>query len=396
MRKPGLATFLREYWRPMAAFVVCFSIVLVILFYRLDGLTNGYSAIELSIQDGATSIENIVNNPINIVPKIIQYTTLKLDLNSLYIHRIANVLLGLLIAGCMYLIIKNWHTTRIAIIGTMLLVSSSWFLHVARSGTYEILPSIIVVIILSYIWLQQNKLQTISTLLVLLAALLLLYTPAMIWFILAALIWQRTKIFLAFKSLKPVYISILGGITLIGVSPLVWSIVNDSSILNTWLGIPENFPAVSDIPLRFVHVISDIFVYRQADPLYGIGSMPFLDAFSTGMALLGVFAYAYRSKLDRTRLLFGFALLLAIAISIGINISMSTFLPVVYLMVAAGLTLSLQQWFTVFPRNPVARFAAIAIIGVCLMLTVFYHLNSYFNVWPKVPETTSVYQSINN
>ena len=136
MKKPNFVTFILEYWRIMLAVVTSFGVTFAILIFKLDTLVGGYSNSELLMQSSPVSVQGIINNPIDILPKIIHYLTIKFSLDSLYFHRISNVVLATISATGVYLIVKSWHTTRIAIITTALMITSGWFLHVARIVYY--------------------------------------------------------------------------------------------------------------------------------------------------------------------------------------------------------------------------------------------------------------------
>jgi hypothetical protein len=66
-------------------------------------------------------------------------------------------------------------------------------------------------------------------------------------------------------------------------------------------------------------------------------------------------------------------------------------LPFVYLIVAAGIGFMLQQWFRVFPRNPIARTLGASLITIAVISSSGYNLTHYFIAWAKAPETQSTF-----
>ena len=185
----------------MLAVVTSFGVTFAILIFKLDTLVGGYSNSELLMQSSPVSVQGIINNPIDILPKIIHYLTIKFSLDSLYFHRISNVVLATISATGVYLIVKSWHTTRIAIITTALMITSGWFLHVARLGTYDSLPTLFIIVLLGYMWIRKKRHIGLAVFVTLLTCLILIYTPSLSWFVLLILIWQRKNVALVFKNL---------------------------------------------------------------------------------------------------------------------------------------------------------------------------------------------------
>jgi len=51
----------------------------------------------------------------------------------------------------------------------------------------------------------------------------------------------------------------------------------------------------------------------------------------------------------------------------------------------------LQQWFTVFPRNPFARSAGAILMTIVVLLAAYNGFSQYFIAWPNTPETKAVF-----
>jgi hypothetical protein len=66
-------------------------------------------------------------------------------------------------------------------------------------------------------------------------------------------------------------------------------------------------------------------------------------------------------------------------------------MPIIYLVVAAGIAHLLNQWFSVFPRNPIARTIGWSLIGIVLVLVCSFHLVHYFVGWPQASATHEVF-----
>lgn len=77
---------------------------------------------------------------------------------------------------------------------------------------------------------------------------------------------------------------------------------------------------------------------------------------------------------------------------LGAGIDAIYIAPFLYIIAAAGIALLLQQWFTVFPKNPFARSVGVVLISICISASVAYNLHRYFIAWPHTPEVIREFQ----
>lgn len=116
-----------------------------------------------------------------------------------------------------------------------------------------------------------------------------------------------------------------------------------------------------------------------------------LDSFSLVMGILGVFVLWRYRLLDRVRAVFViilFAMLLTIFSGWP---TLLIALPMVFVVISTGIALFLQQWFTVFPRNPLARVTGVMIVSFVVLLACTYNMRHYFIAWPRTPDTKAVF-----
>ena len=120
--------------------------------------------------------------------------------------------------------------------------------------------------------------------------------------------------------------------------------------------------------------------------------MPILDIFTSVMVVLGIYNfYVNERKLDRVRFLVGTISLACILIALGGSVGIEILIPFVYLLAASGIAYLMNQWFVVFPSNPIARFSAWTMIILIVSTAAFYNLQSYFVAWAKAPVTKAYY-----
>lgn len=382
---------LASYSPPVILGVVSVLALVLMLTYQIGERPALFSANEHTARQSSNGLQKIINKPINAPHKLVQYIPQKIGNNGTTAIRLASVTFALLILASFYLLIESWHTRRVAVIATLLFGTSSWFLHIARNGTPEILLAILPGILFSAAWLREQKLSRLSIVLLIFASVGLIYIPGFIWFVLISIGWQIKEIINGFEKLPYKVIVPSTLLTMILLAPLVYASVLDWGVLREIAGLPSSVPTVKEFLDNVLSIPRQLFWDgRQAQELWLPGT-PLLDIFSAVMLAIGSYAYIFRMKLDRTRLLIGFGVLSTILIGIGGAVTSTILMPLAYILIAAGIAWLLQQWFTVFPRNPFARSIAVIMVSIAVASSAFYNLNHYYEAWQKAPETRATY-----
>jgi uncharacterized protein (DUF58 family) len=110
------------------------------------------------------------------------------------------------------------------------------------------------------------------------------------------------------------------------------------------------------------------------------------------MFLLGAYSYRKKIRLERS-----IVYILSVAVSVllsAINANqlyLLLCLPFMYLMTGEGIYFLLNEWRSVFPRNPIARFVGTLLVSVAVFGACSYHMNRYFLAWINAPETHQIY-----
>lgn len=392
MKKVRAITPFADIWRPILIALVGIIFVGGLLSYRLGSLTPGLSQAEVSIVNQSSSAEQIISNPLHLPQKAGQLILSKVGYDSIAAKRAPNIIIGLMTIFAMFVLLKNWYSTRVASLGTILFASSSWFLHTTRVASGDINFMFPLILLAAGSYLYKGRYILLASLAALMSIGLMLYIPGMIWPVLGILIWRR-KLVKKINSRISLVWRIVGLILLaIGIAPLVWAFVHDSSLLRTWLGLPEFLPdGVKQYLLNVINTVASIFILRQENAALGVGRLPLLDIFTTGMAILGSYAMLVQLGLDRARLLVSIMVFGVLVVALSGPVSISFLLPFVYLLAAGGIALMLQKWFTVFPKNPAARLLAIIFISLAVSISAYYNLTRYFIAWPNTTETKQTF-----
>lgn len=383
---------LADIWRPLLLAIAGLSILLGLLSYRLGTLTPGLAGPEVSHSVSASSISNILDNPLHLHQKLGQLALQKTGNNHAAAMRLPSIAVAVLVVISMYAMLRFWYTRRVAFLGTLMVGSSSWFLHIARLGTPDINFTLPFVLAIGGVWIYKRQLNIFASTFLVLVAVTLLYTPGLVWLFLPALVWQRRTVNRMLQRMPAWWQAIFVLLLIIGIAPLLWAFSRDTGLILTWLGLPGEWPQSIGVYLKnLINVPAQLFIRGSGDPLYGIGRLPLLDVFTSVMVVLGIFASFFRLRLDRTKLIMGSGIIGLLLIGLDGPVSISFLLPHVYILAISGVALMLQQWFTVFPRNPVARWTGIIIVTASVLLSSYYHLTHYFIAWPNVPETKTTF-----
>jgi len=180
-------------------------------------------------------------------------------------------------------------------------------------------------------------------------------------------------------------------ISVILITPLILSFFRNTETLNQWLLIPSNLD-LAEIPRAILRVPS-AFIYRMpSEPLINVGRLPIFDIASGILFLIGLNAYRRKLKLDRTKVMIGSLFVAVVVGALGeLTVSIILLIPFAYSIIAAGIEYLLDEWYSVFPRNPYARSFGLILITTVVLFSIYYQMTKFFVVWPQTPETRTVY-----
>lgn len=385
----------RERLQPIAVNLLLLGGAAGVLVYRLGSLTGGLNKDEAAyVADttaGSFSIDWVLEHSLYLPYNLAVYGLNYFNQLSQTSLRALSAIIGMVAVVSFYLIIRNWFSNRLAILSGLLLLTSSWFLQISRLG----LPSAMYLLLIPLVYLllrMEEGTQRLSiVMMIVLIVSSLLYVPAMIWLILFGAIWQRKRLRTYLQEIPTTASVFIGLAGLIMVTPLIAGLVTTSGMWQTWLGYPGSFD-LRETAVKFVTLPWQLSVRQPVNHLYNLGNLPWLDAATAALLGLGIYRYAYARRLDRVKLMAGGLVFGGLVYALWGPASSGLLIFFVYLLVAGGLALLLQQWFTVFPKNPLARATGLTLLIILVGITSFYHLHRYFIAWPQTPETRAVYQ----
>lgn len=384
-------------WPYILLTIVGVLIMAALFWYQLGSLTPGMSSTEIIHQEKVASEsislrKTLTEEPLYLPFTLGLYALQTVGVSSAMAVRSIGAFFGVLSGIGFFLLVFKWHTLRVSIFTTVLYVFSAGVLHMARHAdvlpVYLLLP-VILAIAVHLRTINNSRLQTAF---LFLAFAMSLYIPGLIWLALVLFIWQRKRIFTFLKSLRPAHafaLSVLG-VSTIGL--LLFSFMINPGQLYVWLGVPDALPTPALVLSQAGAVATELFLRGPSNPQMWVGHAAILDVFAVVLFALGSYVYWLKRKLDRTKLLFGSLVILFVLAALGGPVPTFALIPLIYAVAAAGIALLLQQWFSVFPRNPIARSVGIFLVIACISMSIFYNTQRYFVAWAKSPETKSEFR----
>lgn len=389
--------WLRSQRRSVSIVLVGGVLSLGLLLVRLGSFTGGISQSEFNFQQHYASLSVIAHNPVNLPLLLVHWLVgLWAPLNAFWLRIPSVIFAGLALAAMAY-VLRRWYGIRTALLAYVLFACTAWLLHVGRLATVDVMYLFALpMLYLAHVVLHNHTESRAAVYLWLVVQLTLLYIPGGVWFVLLGAFLQRSEILEATKSFR----SLLGRIcvVLVGLAllaPLVVGLVVGSGkvIGLTLLGLPTTLPTISQIGHRAVDTLLFVAVRGNAPDALWLNNLPILDAFTAVAFLAGAYFYAKHWRASRTKLLVGSIFVGVILISLGGPITIGVIVPVLFLIVAAGIAYLLHFWFSVFPRNPLARGLGIGIVATAVAVSCVYGARQYFVAWSyHVPAQASFAQ----
>lgn len=378
-------------WQPLAGYSASLALLIGLLVYRLGTLVPGFSLGEKASIAQSVSLKTIFSDPLYAPHDFLQYLSLKSGHKGFIAMRLPSVIIAVAVVVLFFYIVTRWFNFRVAAITTFLLVTSSWFLHSARIATPEVTMLGLVAPLAYSIWLHRTKRPLPALILGAITLTTMIHIPGFIWFAIAGIFWQRKSLAKVYREAKIPAILIIFGCIIVS-TPLFISVASSKLLLLTYLGLPAALPAgLADIPLNILRVPYMLILSGPSNPELNIGRLPLLDFFTSIMAVIGAYSYLNHSKLRRSKLILACLVVGTLLASFMASVSVTILLPFIFLLVAGGINFMIEQWFVVFPYNPLARNLATILIVAAVLVTAFYHLNRYFIAWPQAPATKSTF-----
>lgn len=385
-----ITDYLLYRWRYILGYGVIILIILgmltVALLYIPGGLSDGemqsvVTSSSLTISLSEFNPSSIINLPYHLLQRA-SITVFGLSPLSI---KLPSFILGILSGLGILILLRQWFKQNIAVLTTILVITTGQFMFVAQSGT----PAIVYVF--WPVWLLVTALMvsrktgwtTLWKIALFGLAALSLYTPLTMYILLALVssIILHPHLRYIVKQLPKIKLLFALFCALILLAPLIYTVVLHPAIGLQLLGIPETWPNILANGIQLIRQYFDFITPSSGTlmtPIYGLGSMILI---ALGLIRLFTTKYTARSYITIAWI----ALLLPILL-LNPNYINITFVPSILLM-AMGVNKLLSLWYQLFPLNPYARIAGLVPLVILIGGMVFSGVDRFTYGYLYDPKT---------
>ena len=394
MKKPAdFSKYFLYRWRYTIGYCLIAAVLLVLLLVIGTRAPAGLSPAEMNAAATSASLSwsnlstfEVVNLPYHLFQKAIfsvfGMTTFTIKLPSL--------ILGVLAAGGFILLLRRWFTLNVAVLTSLIAVTTGQFLFIAQSGTPSILYIFwsVALLLLGTQVTRATSHRFAAKIAFIGAVALSLYTPLSFYPLLAIVltVFLHPHLRAILRRLSKKRLIVIGAIWAVLVTPLIILVTRNPSLISELLGLPRQWPP--DIIQNIITVFKQYFLFWEPSnttvmtPVFGLGSM----------LIIGIGLYRLIRTRETTRSYLVTLLMLCLVPILLINPTFTsiTFIPAVLVM-AAGITSLIGYWYRLFPRNPYARIGGLVPIVILIGALVSTGLIRYTYGYHYAPTTASLF-----
>lgn len=382
MKSSILRELLLYRYRYIIGYALYAVLLLTLLTVALNSIPRVLSAAEMQSAGHAATItidsllrDNIVDAPYLVLQKIslsvFGVTELAIKLPSTVLAMATGLGLALML--------RRWFKINVAVLTGIIITTSSSFLVMGRTGTALIMATFWLTLILlgATRVLHDTKYKTVWKTVTFVSVALSLYTPLMIYPLLAlgvaGLLHPHVRFIVRRSSSIKIVATIF--ISLILVAPLAFSVFNNPTQLLTLIGIPQPFPNLAELWPSLKIVVKSLFGFGSIT--YGDLILPLFGAGTISLVLLGLLKTIVDRHSARSYMLLLWSVLIIPIIIINPSTLITVFMPAV-LYLAIGIETLIREWYRLFPRNPYARVAALIPLTILLGSISTGNIGRYF------------------
>jgi hypothetical protein len=381
-------TYRYRYQIGYGLIVVAFITLLIFAgLYVPGGLSS--SEVNTFVQTAAMDLQDIHTLAISNAPfYIAQRISMDLLGPTVFAFKLPALIYAFLAGAGAVLLLRQWFRANIAVLATVIMITTGQFLYVAQSGVASI------TYILWPIWLLLTATMITTSVqhkrfwkfLFFIVMPLSLYTPLSIYLVIAicsaGLLHPHVRYVLR-KMPKPHLFALLF-MSLIIVAPLGYMITVNPHLIAQLLGAPESWPP--DYLQNMKILVQQYFNFFN--PQSGMLMTPVLGLGSMALICIGIWQLFKIRYTARSYTLTAWIILLIPVLVINPQFTSVTFVPLL-LLLASGLSYLLRAWYSMFPRNPYARFVGVVPLTVLVAGLVVTGLDRYFEGYQHDPITAS-------
>lgn len=310
---------------------------------------------------------------------------------SIFTIKLPSLILALFSAIGLVLLLRRWFKPNIAVLVSIITVTTGQFMYVAQVGAPSILYIFwpITLLLLGTQITRVKKWRFLWKILFAITAALSLYTPLGIYPLLAVLLAVifHPHLRAIIRRLSRFRLTIVSLIFLVGIAPLIWLITINPHLFLTLLGAPQSGEA-PNLAANIIEVSKQYFLFWQPSssevmtPVFGLGSALLIA--------LGFYRLVRTRETTRSYLIIFWIACIIPVLVLNPRFTTVTFVPAV-LMLAAGLTSLIGYWYRLFPRNPYARVTGLIPIVILVGALISTGLVRYIYGYHYTPSVATLF-----
>ena len=310
---------------------------------------------------------------------------------STFAIKLPSIILAFFTAIGLILLLRRWFTPNIAVLASLIAITTGQFLFISQSGTPSILYVFwpVALLLLGTQVTRAKRYRFLWKILFAIAAALSLYTPLSIYPLIAIALATifHPHLRAIVRRLKNIRLFAMCAIFLILIAPLVWFIIQNPQLGMTLAGIAQSNwpPAIGDNAMT---LLQHYFYFWQ--PSSGTLMTPVFGLGSALLILLGVYRLILTRDTTRSYLIIFWLICLIPILLLNPEFTSVALVPSV-LMLAAGLTSLIGYWYRLFPRNPYARITGLVPIIVLVAALITTGLARYIYGYHYSPEIAPLF-----
>ena len=381
--------YLLYRWRYIVGYGIVSLIVVLLLivaaWFTPGGLTKEEMQSVITSSQPLTALDPslIVNLPYH----LLQRASLSLFGVSIISVKLPSLLIGLGSILGMFLLLRGWFRHNVAVLATLLVVTTGQFLFLAQHGA----PGIVT--IFWSVWLlvaalmisRRSSLGWLWKIVLAAVVALSLYTPLSAYVIVALLsavaLHPHLRYLVRRMSKPKTAVASLIGLLLL--TPLAYTIWQHPGTAFTLLGLPEHG---YDIKANALELLNNYFNFLT--PVHGVYMAPLYGVGSMALILLGVFRLFTATYTARSYIITAWTFLLIPVVLFNPSAIGVTFIPALLLM-AMGVASLISMWYSLFPRNPYARVVGLVPLIILMGGMLGTSVDRYVNGYTYNPELAS-------
>lgn len=370
--------------------IVTFITLLVIAGLYVPG---GFSASETKdfVQTAAMDLQN---NETVAIPNMPFFALQRLSIEILGSNTFAFKLPALICAfftaiGAV-LLLRRWYRPNIAVLATVIMITTGQFIYVAQSGAANItyiLWSVWLLLIATMITTSERH-KTFWKLAFFVAMPLSLYTPMSIYLVLAimsaGLLHPHVRYVLKKMSWQQLFVFL--SVSTVVLLPLGYLVITHPELILQLLGAPSSWPPNLFENLKIIFQQYFNFIHPRSGNLM----TPVLDLGSMALIVIGTWQLFKIRYTARSYTLTAWIIVLIPILIINPSYTTVMFVPLL-LLLANGLSYLLRSWYQLFPLNPYARFVGVIPLTILVGGLVTSGLYRYFDGYRYDPETANTF-----